>query len=63
MKSMAESGFWSSVPSLVLISLALQEGMSKDRSGRKDRTVGMVPACLCMDPSTATGEVQSCVIN
>lgn len=32
MKSMAESGFWSSVPSLVLISLALR-GVNGGRSG------------------------------
>lgn len=32
MKSMAESGFWRSVPSLVLISLALW-GVSGGRSG------------------------------
>lgn len=63
MKSMVESGFWSSVPSLVLISLALHEGIRRDKSDRGMGQCGWSLPCAHTDLITATGEVQSSVIN
>lgn len=63
MKSTAASGFWSSVPSLVLISLALRGGVSRGRSGRGTGQRAQPLPCTLADPGTTAGEAQSSAVN